>query len=488
MKKFMLSSVFMLCMGILLNAQNWAPIKMNEKHNFRHETSSEPNYVNTIWIDSISVLDGDTTFYLNRVAKFVNCDDWNTCTVDLQAQQFLQKTIRKEEETGIYYFEGDQNFIIHTQAQIGDTWVFDEENDLIAELFEVTQTELNGFIDSVKLISLSDGSGLILAQNFGLLSFFSYFEDDGVFNLIGLEELGYGRSIPMFYDLYDFNVGDIFQFRSTKPVNPGKPLNEVDIDKYTILSKELVEDSLIRYEVRLVSQNIYDIGIPVITQKLDTIIWEFPNAPNYAYNLYPGQYTNKSAEDLEADLDVLEEDNYCIVSCIFNFEEQKIEKYYGDPSFNQGTFTIDSGNPDSVIYNGDPLYWEKFELCLGNTELNYFGGEPTDYRVLEGYIKDGLQVGEISPDDILLPTKEILEDIAQIRLSPNPTSDFLTISGKKNTLPNLQLQIYNMHGQVVLQKQLTELAEEHSISVAHLPKGKYVVILGGYIAGRFIRQ
>lgn len=487
MKKLTLSLLSMLCMGLLLNAQNWAPIHLNEKHNFYQ--LSDPNPINTIWIDSVTVIDGDSTFYLNRVAKFENCENWNTCTVNLQAQQFLQKTITKDEETGIFFFEGDQNFAIHPTAQVGDTWVFDEANNVIAEVMEIEQGSvgLEAFLDSIKYISLSNGYNITLGKELGLLAFSSSFEEDQI-NLLGLKEKEFGFQIPMFYDLYDFNVGDVFQFRSTKPVNPGKPLNEVDIDKYTILSKELVEDSLIRYEVRLVGQNIYDIGIPVISQKLDTVIWEFPNAPNYAYNLYPGQYTNKSAEDTEADLDVIEEDNYCIVSCIFNFDEQKIEKYYGDPTFNKGTFTISPENPDSVIYNGDPLYWEKFELCLGNTELNYFGGEPTDYRVLEGYIKDGVQVGEISPDDILLPTKEILENIAQIQLSPNPTSNFLTISGKINTLPNLQLRIYNMQGQVVLQKQLPELMEEYSISVAHLPKGQYAIKLGTYSIGKVIFQ
>ena len=86
--------MFMLYVSVLLNALNWAPIHLNEKHNFYH--LSDPNPINTIWIDSISVLNGDTIFHLNRVAKFENCENWNTCTVNLQAQHFLTKNNKQK--------------------------------------------------------------------------------------------------------------------------------------------------------------------------------------------------------------------------------------------------------------------------------------------------------------------------------------------------------------------------------------------------------
>lgn len=55
---------------------------------------------------------------------------------------FLQKTISKNEETDIYFFERDHDFTNYPIAQVGDTWVFNEANNITAEIVGVGQESL----------------------------------------------------------------------------------------------------------------------------------------------------------------------------------------------------------------------------------------------------------------------------------------------------------------------------------------------------------
>lgn len=48
-------------------SQNWAPISLNDKYNYQVDSAS---YIsNTIWIDSVNVINSDSVFSLNKIVQ-----------------------------------------------------------------------------------------------------------------------------------------------------------------------------------------------------------------------------------------------------------------------------------------------------------------------------------------------------------------------------------------------------------------------------------
>ena len=63
----------------MLNTQDWAPIRLDDKAHLVAQ-EEELTLINTIWIDSVTIIDGNSTFHLNRVVKFENLENWNLFT------------------------------------------------------------------------------------------------------------------------------------------------------------------------------------------------------------------------------------------------------------------------------------------------------------------------------------------------------------------------------------------------------------------------
>ena len=54
---------------IAIHGQDWSPILPVEKMNYKHSDSA---YItNTIWVDSVQIVDNDSLFYLNKIVKDV---------------------------------------------------------------------------------------------------------------------------------------------------------------------------------------------------------------------------------------------------------------------------------------------------------------------------------------------------------------------------------------------------------------------------------
>jgi hypothetical protein len=71
-----------------------------------------------------------------------------------------------------------------------------------------------------------------------------------------------------------------------------------------------------------------------------------------------------------------------------------------------------------------------------------------------------------------------------VTISPNPTADFVQIRWTDNT-PSLNLSIYNVGGQLVLQQTLNNNA---LVSVANLPAGLYIYNLSNGAKGKIIKE
>lgn len=76
-----------------------------------------------------------------------------------------------------------------------------------------------------------------------------------------------------------------------------------------------------------------------------------------------------------------------------------------------------------------------------------------------------------------IENEELVITNYELRIFPNPTSDNINFSMQESSKEELQLELYNITGQLVLEKQLPAFEKEHRINVQHLPSGVYLVKL-----------
>lgn len=465
-------------------SQNWSPLIQGERHHFVE--TENPSLISTIWIENVITFEGDSISQLNKIAVREDCPDF-VCGFRLNAQQFLQASFSRLSGSDQYLFQGERNFTIQAFAEIGDTWIFDnnEGAPVQAEVTAIEEGTVLGIIDSLKTIQLSNNQILVLSKKHGIVQFPVYWEGT-VYELIGLQNAALGVVIPSFAAYYNFEVGDVFQYDNTESINPGTPDNRQRIFKYTILDKQMEGDTVFRYSARLVGQEIVTEFMPVVTQVLDTIELEFRDTAFLPVNQFSGQYTRigQVAEHL---LGTSEGFGLAVVQCFLE-EDGSVRKTMGEFFTNPSMFEVDENDPTIGHILGPDTYFEEYIEGCGMIEMQMSWFEVWEYRTLTGFIKGGVQTGEITPDDLLLPTEELLQKSISIWLSPNPTNALLTVESETSLTANQQLQIYDASGKLVFIHQNKALGQKLELDVSHLPKGTYFLKIPFVGVRTFVKQ
>ena len=131
-------------------AQNWSPLVIDKVSNYKAQNSLFIS--NCLWVTD-TIVDNDTMFVLNKIAK-KSISDPNKLIRN--QQQFLQKEIIKK-EYGEYIFSGDNTYELKTLSSLDATWLFDTLNGLTAKTIEISNENIFGVIDSVKIFQLLNG-------------------------------------------------------------------------------------------------------------------------------------------------------------------------------------------------------------------------------------------------------------------------------------------------------------------------------------------
>ncbi len=438
MKRLLIFLLFS-CSTVLF-AQNWSPILVNEKMNYQHSDSSYISH--TIWVDSANYSGYDSIFYLNRVVKDV---PGNPEIVLRNQPQFLMELMVRQ-NYGIYSFHYPFNYSISTGLPLGATWLFDLTNIIDAEITACYEEEIFGVLDSAKMISLSDGNEIRLSKNFGIIKF-PDFENGGYFELVGIQDSDYGESVPGFWKIFDFEVGDVFQYHYSFEWGYG---NDYFTRKYTITEKDITNTGYI-YLIE---------GIASGTSSGATIIY-YINEVN-SYSLESHIVTNLSNNNLvsiyESNCPYWDNVHYSIVSCYsdtnglvnknwgLNFNQSEGDLYY---RLNEVSDTLIMMPNDEVEYCMDNPDGLTYTESLGITfDYIYF----IDCRILnqlEGYIKNGDTVGVITSDSILLVgIGDNKSSTDYFSVYPNPATEWLSI---KQSNPNYTyyFELRNLYGQMV---------------------------------------
>lgn len=472
-----LTTFHIVMLASFLSAQSYCPILVNERMNYRHTDSTIITH--TIWVDSIDTSGSNLIYHLNLIVKDVP----NNPEIVLWRQpQFLLKQM-EDQDNGIYRFNIPGEFTINSLAMEGETWIFDPGNDVTAEVTSLITEDILGVQDSVKLIWLSNGYEIRLSKSFGIIKF-PDIENGGYFELVGIQNTEFGESVPDFWDIYNFEVGDVFQTYSYYS-DAGNYEAIEEWNKRTINSKEKFADHY-NYNVYSITFQIY-YGYGGYTSYYHS---SYTLNDNYYFSDHPiaSKFQNDSLYLFEA------------YGCSPNYSDQSVYsriKVYPDPNGlmakQYGTLANDWTQYEELFYPNTPQndtlnilttgecltdvpHGLRYTESLGNTFTYYCDHfEVWYYDYLMGYIKDGVTYGIIYPDSFFLVGTELhLADPDQrISVYPNPANEYVNFKFVPALFTtNCTIEIMNLMDEIVT-KQERKGTELCTLDVANLKPGLY---------------
>lgn len=219
-----------LCVGAF--GQGWSPILPGKTQLFKGFEASTFDSVLWGFRSTFSHVQGqDSIFLFNRIFRQIPSNyQPNPCpNVNNYAsgQFFFNREnvagdgmIQKPDGEYLFWGPPADTFRIETQIPLGEKWPFHSATTDSAWIQQKYSAILFSVPDSVMEIQISNGDYILLSKSFGFLDW-SYFYPVFSVNLIdtisrgkllGIKELGVGRPLPDFYQIYQFDANDHFRF------------------------------------------------------------------------------------------------------------------------------------------------------------------------------------------------------------------------------------------------------------------------------------
>lgn len=473
MKKITLL-IITLVLTVNLLSQPWQPFYKDKIANYKHSGSS--SITNTIWITD-TIFSFDTVVFFNTIV-IQSLEDPNYFIRN--KEQFLQKKMLIK-GNGVYTFTDPRTFHLNTNAKTGESWAFVDDS-LTAYVERIEDSLVFGISDSVKLITLKKegipiNKRIVLSKKFGILEF-PDFQTDHKFELISFQGDSLGEDIVNFYDVFNFNVGDVFQY-SHYEVDPSVGDIATYIKKYTISSK-IAEDSLFKYTINgIESGSVYN----VFDHTTYSYAYTFIRALNYNYsnshfvNRFPNEFLIMPNCWSYVSID---ENVYTTITLGINSNELKYKRIGLSMNQSKGKlFYLEELNSDTLVQCDQDFYDAEGTVgitaieTLGYTSyrLEWWEGEKTYY--LSGYIKDGDTIGIITEDDILLSDNFNNGRATNApMIFPSPFHRILTIKWNEPVSEKWKIIFFDLNGKVVA---MFESNQQHfEANLTHLQPGLYL--------------
>ncbi len=481
-------TILSLIIAMAIQSQNWSPILPNEKMNYQHTDSA---YItNTIWVDSVQVFDDNyTLYYLNRIVKDVP----GNLEITLRNQpQFLSKNMITE-GYGIYTCSSPFNYLFFTLAGLGQTWGF--TGSIEAEITNITEEDVFGVQDSIKTISLSDGNEIRLSKNFGILKF-PDFENGGYFELLGIQDTEYGEQVIDFWDIFDFEVGDVFQYSE----NTGNPDGNGNIIRKITITSKSTDNNSYSYDYDGIYHCSYGCWDYYTYTGNFTFIDSLTPLANYfnkqiavipysssGYGTDRVLAIAKTYKDTESGITYKE---YGIKEDETGFEFYKSDLFYEFDFFNDTIYRY-----EQVSLLGMPCGLKGIGYANSIGETFSFNGcfEYWSDESLMGYVTDGDTVGIITPDSILLlvGNGDIKINNKTYKIYPNPADDWLYVKPQNSGKGIYSIKLRDVFGQLVRgEKEIR--SSLYAMDISGLKSGVYFYEIeessGNIQKGKFIVQ
>lgn len=458
-----------------LYAQNWFPLAPGDRFNFRHSDSALIS--NVIQVDSQKLLpNGDQAFFLNRIVT--DCD---TCVFQpgkLGNQgQFLQKTMLLKPD-GRWVFSGKITFVLFPQAQVGETWLLDTAQNRTATVQNIAALEVLGESDSVKTIALSDGAQILLSKNHGLLQF-----PDGdtgaAFDLAGIPTRNLGEKLPGWQEFYDFETGDILEYESDLSTDPGTPARLHTLEKRRILNRFWDADTLVYAVEQFHYHYLQWSGPPFPFYSHEIIYWRIHPALAEPQTIgYPGQFFAAGpvvAQTGYGSRVFWNMDTTYGLSQVFGIVQYPFQ-WEGCSLFAPPVGTEETVLPCDGC---GPSFHRRHSVGLGLTSHANSCFEFWDYGQLNGWIKNGDTSGILTPDSFFLVSLRPEPLAIPVQVAPNPSAGDWQLLFPETATETLHFDLYNMHGQRLLQGVIEQGARQQIIPGSEFPTGVYLLKIQG---------
>lgn len=486
MKKLtLLVSLLLLAVGYI-NAQNWQPVSQGLKYNYGF--SNNTSYI-SIWIDSTKIMGNDTIHYFNKTSKVVKADGYGGALYTNQ-NTFLLSQFYMNQDTIRFY---DSKFKTTYELIRNETssFVFDSINKISARCISITDSVLFDHVkDSINVFILSNSDTVIVSKNHGVIKF-PLFNNHTHVNLLGIQNLT-GLQIPLFKDLFDFNVGDIFEYNIQWEGRYARDYKTVT-RKIEISQKNYNGDTLkfiCNVKERIIAENsVYKIDTSY-TNKISTI--KFIYYSNSFSNKYPGDFVLVSGV-YAIPVEVYYDDKYKSICKSYgrSYNRSGVDKdnYSYSMPYTRGLaskFPIYLEDVDPVsfytydYFNLTYLYAEGLGVVEKERRTyNSAGPDHYSYKMtLTGAKTKTITYGSFMEDSFYLNTDSTDKELVPQNVSvfPNPVSDFLYL---ENTIQStdLTVSVLNMNGQVLLNMKVG--GGKSMIDLSKLSKGMYFVKIKG---------
>ena len=188
--------------------QDWQPIYLNETLNY--QSSTNPDEPFGVFASDLSVASD-----LSAVRLALNAEPIDTCDCEASCRRltadFLQSRVVYLPDN-VVSFQNPDTFYFHIQSGLGDSWLFRIDsagNDIMATVISISQIEIFGETDSLKIINLSDSEEIHLSQHHGITK---WINANDTLTLVSIPSRGLGELYLTKAEVYDFNIGDKFWY------------------------------------------------------------------------------------------------------------------------------------------------------------------------------------------------------------------------------------------------------------------------------------
>ncbi len=487
MRKLLLLCCALSC-GVL-SAQNWALINPDYKYNYSNDgTDTISNQVFVTHVDTLGV--DSFRYELNRIALVCDtCGSGNySVFIRLDEPQFLGGQVTRSQ--GVWHLQSGVSYVLIPEASDGTTWLMDTLNSVWATMGPTLVGTPFDALEERRAIQLSTGDSVVIGRDHGILRWPTGHQ------LIGINGLGVGTTIPEFADFFPYTAGDIVEYSKAYGecvYMDGCHGYSVDY-KYTFDTDGIPQDSAVLYSGWMTGHTVgysqMDAGSPIIYQHgylNEEATWhagvqELP-WPELLFS-YPGQLVRNTHRVSPDDSPAW---------CVSEHGMDGANRYtIGCRKLKGGYFLFDQY--PQPAQDGYLEYYEPVDFCPGGAlpdcGVRYSAGiglewfianfvERSERYILNGAVLGGDTIGTITPDDILLGVKD--QDMAGQRIFPNPASDHLQLS---SVPPGTVCSILNTTGQVLLKH--TTFSPAERIDVSSLTPGLYILKMAGIGPLRFV--
>lgn len=490
----------LLLTSISISAQSYQLFHASRDYTFGYIALSGETYLDDILhIDSVATFGGDSIFYPYRIFKkggaMAGACEFSGNSLSWAGSQII-KTASGEWLIGI---DSLDTLKILSQNAPGSAWralQLPAGDYFEARVDSIFEGSFLGITDSIKSIRFYymdaggaqqahpvNGMEIRISKNFGLVKAFRFRDFPNIvhsLDIYGMANPDSGRVFPAFTAIWDWDIGDVFQYVETDifaPIMGGGYADSLAYE-YAVISAIKTTDSLIYQCKRSWVRDLENAGSPAIrTWGRDTVQLEFYRGEEYYAFWYWPEETEFPFQIYRPEAfgaGVLGE--HPIVDA-----EQRV--HFFSPLYNgRSQITLDGvWMYDSTVQclSRIPYFGfspeNDFAVGLGRVHNDYFEPFNHDYNFDLVYFRKGNETWGTFTDFVPITSVWPQNTETGIRVFPNPASEWVVLEFPPEIqLQSTNIELFDLAGKCLL-RQTVQGTDKTRISLGDYAPGMYLL-------------